>query len=56
MILQIRNEKLSSQSIQSGCPVSDMSIRTCTMKLRIRGGLNTPKSKWELIYGRFCNK
>ncbi|KAL8472425.1 hypothetical protein ACS0TY_029580 [Phlomoides rotata] len=55
-VTHIRNEKLSSQSIQLGCPGSNMSLGKSTMKLRLRGVVNTPKSKWGLIYGRFWNK
>ena len=43
MILQIQNEKLSSHSIELGCPGSDMSLGKSNMKLRIMGVFNTPK-------------
>ncbi|MFQ6642178.1 hypothetical protein Gotur_017472 [Gossypium turneri] len=43
IILQIRNEKLSSHSIELGCPESDMSLGKSSMKLRIMGVFNTPK-------------
>ena len=56
LILQIRNEKLSSHSIQLGCPGSDMSLGRSNMKLRLMGVFNTPQKKGELIYGRFRNK
>ncbi|KAI7999064.1 DNA-directed RNA polymerase subunit beta [Camellia lanceoleosa] len=41
--MEIRNEKLSSQSIQLGCPGYDMSHRRSNRKLRIMGVFNTPK-------------
>jgi hypothetical protein len=43
LILQIRNERLSSRSIKLGCPGSDMSLERSNMKLRIMGVLNIPK-------------
>ncbi|MFQ6634816.1 hypothetical protein Gotur_012257 [Gossypium turneri] len=43
IILQIRNEKLSSHAIELGCPRSDMSLGKSNMKLRIMGVFNTPK-------------
>lgn len=43
LILQIRNEKLLSHSIELGCPGSDMSRGRSHMKLRILGVFNTPK-------------
>ena len=43
LILQIRNMKLSSQSIELGCPESDMSLGRSNMKLRMMGVFNTPK-------------
>jgi hypothetical protein len=53
MILQIRNEKLSSHSIQRGCPGSDMSLEGRNMKLRIMGVFNTPKKRgidpWSIL-------
>lgn len=42
-ILQIKNDKLSSPSINLGCPRSDMSLEKSNMKLRIVGVFNTPK-------------
>jgi len=38
LILQFRNEKLSSHLIELGCPGSDMSLGRSNMKLRIMGG------------------
>jgi len=35
MILQMQNEKLSSHSIELGCPGFDMSLGRSNMKLRI---------------------
>ncbi|MFQ6656069.1 hypothetical protein Gotur_026335 [Gossypium turneri] len=43
IILQIRNKKLSSPSIELGCPESDMSLGKSNIKLRIMGVFNTPK-------------
>lgn len=45
IIVQIPNEKLSFQSIELGCPGSDMSLWPSNMKLRIMGILNTLKKK-----------
>lgn len=56
LILQFRNKKLSSQSIQLGCPGSDMSLGKCNLKLGIGGLINNPQSKGELIHGRFWKK
>ena len=48
MILQIRNEKLSSHSLRLGCPASDMSLGGSNMKLRIVGVFNTPQKGIDL--------
>ncbi|MFQ6665238.1 hypothetical protein Gotur_032031 [Gossypium turneri] len=43
IILQIRNEKLSSHSIELGCPGSNMFLGKSNIKLKIMGIFNTPK-------------
>ena len=43
IMLQMQNEKLSSHSIELGCPIFDMSLVKSNMKLRIIGVFNTPK-------------
>ncbi|MFQ6652834.1 hypothetical protein Gotur_024517 [Gossypium turneri] len=43
IILQIRNEKLSSHSIKLGCLGSNMSLGKSNMKFRIMSVFNTPK-------------
>lgn len=42
-IFIFKNDKLSSPSINLGCPRSDMSLEKSNMKLRLVGVFNTPK-------------
>ena len=55
-LLQIKNDKLSSPSINLGCPPSDMSLERSNMKLRIVGVFKLPNKKRRLVYGRFSKK